>query len=41
MNGHEFLHETATLIRQGWCSDTDARDSYGTAVAASDPAATA
>lgn len=41
MNGHEFLHETATLIRRGWCWDADARDPDGTPVAASDPAATA
>jgi hypothetical protein len=41
MNGHEFLHEAATLIGQGWCCGADARDCYGTAVAASDATATA
>lgn len=41
MNGHEFLHETATLIRKGWCWNADARDRDGIPVAASDPAATA
>lgn len=41
MNGHEVLHETATLIRKGWCWDVDARDRDGVPVAASDPAATA
>lgn len=41
MDGHDYLHETAILIRRGWCCGADARDHFGTAVAASDPAATA
>ena len=41
MNGHDVLRETATLIGKGWCCGADARDSFGLAVAASDPAATA
>jgi hypothetical protein len=41
MNGHDVLHETAQLIRKGWCCGADARDCFGLAVAASDPAATA
>jgi hypothetical protein len=41
MNGHDVLRETATLIGQGWCRGADARDSFRSAVAASDPAATA
>jgi hypothetical protein len=39
MNGHDVLRETATLIRTGWCCGADARDSFGRAVAASDPRA--
>ena len=41
MNGHDVLHETALLIGKGWCRGADARDCFGLAVAASDPAATA
>ncbi|HET8751330.1 MAG TPA: hypothetical protein VFM43_02245 [Gaiellaceae bacterium] len=41
MNGHDVLHQTAMLIRKGWCCGADARDCSGLAVAASDPAATA
>jgi hypothetical protein len=41
MNGQDVLHETATLIRRGWCCGADARDCFGLAVAASDPTATA
>lgn len=41
MNGHDFLHETATLIRKGWCCGADARDTYGSPVAAADPTAMA
>ncbi|HKO29059.1 MAG TPA: hypothetical protein VJU80_16495 [Solirubrobacteraceae bacterium] len=41
MNGHDFLKETATVIRTGWCSGADARDSAGKAVPVHDPAARA
>ena len=41
MNGHDYLHETARLIRRGWCSGADARDRRGAAVPAADPAAVA
>jgi hypothetical protein len=41
MNGHDVLHETALLIGKGWCRGADARDCFGLAVAASDPAETA
>lgn len=41
MNGNDVLAETARLIRKGWCAGADARDCFGLAVAASDPAATA
>ncbi|HJU37426.1 MAG TPA: hypothetical protein VJ716_08430 [Gaiellaceae bacterium] len=41
MDGHDYLHETASLIRRGWCAGADARDRHGTAVPASDPAAVA
>lgn len=41
MNGHDVLRETAALIGRGWCCGADARDCFGVAVAASDPAATA
>jgi hypothetical protein len=40
VNGHDVLHETAQLIRRGWCCGADARDGFGLAVAASDPGAT-
>lgn len=40
MNGHDFLDETTTLIRKGWCCGADARDRHGSAVTASDPKAT-
>ena len=41
LSGREFLHETATLVRKGWCCGAEARDYCGVPVAASDPAATA
>jgi hypothetical protein len=41
MNGHDFLHATATLIGKGWCCGADARDCHGKAVAPSDSTATA
>lgn len=41
MDGHDVLGEAAQLIGRGWCCGADARDCFGLAVAASDPAATA
>lgn len=41
MDGHAFLRETAVLIARGWCCGAEARDGSGSAVDASDPAATA
>jgi hypothetical protein len=41
MNGHDFLFETAALIREGWCSGADALDGAGQPVAVSAPAAKA
>lgn len=40
MDGQAFLHETASLVRRGWCSCADARDSLGFSTTASDPVAT-
>ena len=41
MNGHDLLHEAASLIRTGWCCGADARDCSGNPVAAHDRTATA
>ena len=40
MDGRAFLHETASLVRHGWCAGADARNSLGFATTASDPVAT-
>jgi hypothetical protein len=40
MNGHDFLLATAAVVREGWCSDAEARDSSGRPVSALDPTAT-
>ena len=40
MDGPAFLHETASLVRRGWCAGADARDGLGFSTTASDPAAT-
>lgn len=40
VDGQCFLRETAALIEHGWCCGADARDGVGSAVSASDPAAT-
>jgi hypothetical protein len=41
MSGSKLLHDAATLVEQGWCQGTEARDASGRAtdVAAADAAA--